>query len=89
MMAGVGELFFSSSKPKDDVPPEPDQEALELFAEKQKGDIFETNIRIAVSARDRHRAKRAQLHLAEVNLGLGDGDMDGRLHAPTLARQRD
>lgn len=28
MMAGVGELFFSSAKPKDDTPPEPDQEAL-------------------------------------------------------------
>ncbi len=57
MMAGVGELLFSSAKSKDDTPPEPDQEVLELFAEKQKGDIFETNIRIAVSARDQHRAK--------------------------------
>jgi hypothetical protein len=56
MVAGLGELIFSPAKPKDDTPPEPDQEALELFAEKQKSDILEVNIRIAVSAREQHRA---------------------------------
>jgi Type IV secretory system Conjugative DNA transfer len=57
MVAGVGELFFSSNKKKDDEPVEPDSEALDLFAIKQNSDILETNIRIAVSAKEKHRAE--------------------------------
>jgi hypothetical protein len=57
MMAGVGELLFASAKSKQsDEPAEPDQVALELFAEKLRADIVEVQIRIAVSAKERNRA---------------------------------
>jgi Helicase HerA, central domain len=56
MMAEVGSMLFGGTKKKSEVPPEPDQEALELFAEKIERDIVETNIRIAVSARSEERA---------------------------------
>jgi hypothetical protein len=57
VLAGVSELFFSNNKPKDSEPKEPDTEVIELFSEKLKSDIVETNIRIAVSAKDASRAK--------------------------------
>ncbi len=56
-IASVGELLFSSNKPKDHAPEEPDTETVELFSEKQKSSIVEVNIRIAVSARESSRAK--------------------------------
>lgn len=57
VVAGIGELLFSSNKNKDEALAEPDSEALELFADKQKSDVLETNIRIAVSATSANRAK--------------------------------
>jgi Helicase HerA, central domain/TraM recognition site of TraD and TraG len=57
VLAGMGELLFSSSKQKDEAPADIDQEALELFGEKIKSDMVEVNIRIAVSAREKHRAE--------------------------------
>jgi len=59
VLAGVSEFIFTggSSKSKDE-PREPNQEALELFGEKIKSDMIETNIRIAVSASDHMRAEQ-------------------------------
>lgn len=75
VVAGMGELLFSSGKKKDDTPPEPDSEALELFAEKQKSEIIETTIRIAVSATERHRAEEI---LREIEATFGQfAHLDG------------
>ncbi len=59
MVAGFSEFIFSGNKKKEEEKEvETDQEAVELFTEKIKSEIVETNIRIAVSARESYRAEQ-------------------------------
>jgi len=58
IIAGIGDFFFSKKKESEQTPPEIDQSVLEQFRAKITSPIFEVNMRIAVSARDNHRAEQ-------------------------------
>ena len=59
LLAGVGDLFYGSKKKEmQDEPKEIDTEKVNLFSTKIKTDIIETNVRIAVSALEEHRANQ-------------------------------
>ncbi len=58
LMGGISDLFLNSQKKKDEpeVKTSPDADKVEIFRRKITADIIEVNIRIAVSAKEDHRA---------------------------------
>lgn len=59
IIAGVGDFFFTKKKVEEEhKPPEVDQTVLEQFRKKITSAMFEVNMRIAVSAREDHRANQ-------------------------------
>src|SRR3990167_4460515 len=63
LMASVGDLFSSKKKDELNETKEIDSEKIEVFGRKIKSDIIETNIRIAVSAKDAYRAEQIQTEI--------------------------
>jgi hypothetical protein len=58
IIAGIGDFFFTKKKEEETKPPEVDHSVIEQFRTKISAPIFEVNMRIAVSARDKHRAEQ-------------------------------
>ncbi len=59
IIAGIGDFFFTKKKVEEEhKPPEVDQTVLEQFRKKITSAMFEVNMRIAVSAREDHRANQ-------------------------------
>jgi uncharacterized protein YqeY len=61
ILAGARELFASNKKKEDNTPQSfdtPDTDTLELFNQKLTSPIVATNVRLAVSAREAHRAEQ-------------------------------
>lgn len=75
IMAGVSDLFSSKKKEEMEEPKTVDTEKVDIFSRKIKTDIIETNIRIAVSAKEPHRAEQI---LTEIESTLNQfGAVDG------------
>jgi hypothetical protein len=58
IVAGFKDFFFTKDKTAKENAPQVDQSVLEQFREKITSPLFEVNMRIAVSARSRHRAEQ-------------------------------
>jgi hypothetical protein len=58
IMGSISDIFFSGKKPAERTDIKIDTEKIELFSRKIKTDIMETNIRIAVSAKNTGRAEQ-------------------------------
>ncbi len=59
IMGSLSDFFFAKKKGDESASSEIDNEKIELFSRKLKSEIFETNIRIAVSAKEKSLAEQS------------------------------
>ena len=92
LMASVGDLFSSKKKDELNEPKDIDSEKIEVFSRKIKSDIIETNIRIAVSAKDAYRAEQIQTEIEstfhQFDLVEGNNFVFKRAKGSALLRQQ-
>ena len=75
LLAGVSDLFSSKKKEMQEEVKTIDTEKVDIFSRKIKTEIIETNVRIAVSAKESHRAEQI---LTEIESTLNQfGAVDG------------